>query len=207
VTIYRYYQLPVADEPGWAAPAVVLLCPTCADTLIQNPLGAQQYGVLLTRPIACDPNFIRRRLPYHPALPRLRVGGAAMIRNTSIPVMVGGYAPVGFAPPLNSTGATLMTLTLMTDKGIPEPIIHANIWSPPDESWQFQHRGGRYIIESSTTDSLADIEISAPDCLTINRLVSKVAERKIELTADWVEIDGNRMSNLIASGHLVGLLA
>ncbi len=142
-------------------------------------------------------------------MPRLRVGGAALIRNTSIPVMVAGYAPIGFAPPINNNGATLITLTLMTSKGIPESVIHANIWSPPDDSWQFSHRGGRYIIESSNIESYADIEISAPDCITINHLVSQVADRKVELTADWIEIeiDGKRITNLIASGHLVGLIA
>lgn len=207
VTIYSFCQFPVDDEPGWSAPAIVLLCQTCLRTLTAHPLERAQYAALLKRPIARDPQFIRHQLPYYPAMPRLRVGGAALVRNTSIPVMIGGYAPIGFAPPINANGATLITLTLMTAKGIPEPIIHANIWSPPDDSWQFHHLGGRYIVESDASASRAEIEISAPDCITIVHIVSEVGDRKIEMTENWVEIDGKRMTNLIASGHLVGLIA
>lgn len=207
VTICRFVELPVDDEPGWLRPSTILLCPGCITLLQQKPLERAQYNALLKRPIASDPLFDRSRLPYHPALPGIRVGGTELIRDTSIPLMVGGYAPIRFVPPTSGIGAIRITLNLSSREGSVAPVIQDNLWLPWDNGWTFEHCNGRYVVRSADSEAYAELEISASDCITVVRLVSFVAGRRIEMTPDRIGIDGKEVRNGIASGQLVGLYA
>jgi len=206
-TIHQIAELPVEDEPGWMKPSAVLLCPACIRTLGNTALESVQYGALLVRPIAGDPLFDKSRLPYHDKLPRIRVGGRALVRDTSIPVMVSGAAPIGFAPPTSSIGATRITLNLSDAKGRAVPIVQANFWCPPDDSWTFERLGQRYVIQSTSSEARAEIEISAHDCLTIIHLLSTVGGKRVEMTPDRILVGDREAINLVASGQLVGLYA
>ena len=149
VTIYLYVRLPIEDEAGVPAPSVVLLCPECLGLLRNRPMASVQYAALLARPIARDPHFDRSQLPYTMLLPEMHVGGSIPVRNTSIPIMIGGHAPLIFSPPTSGVGALHISLQLSGEDGKPCLLIDSNRWCAPEGGWTFSRRGNCYIVESS----------------------------------------------------------
>ena len=204
VTVYLYVRLPVEDEAGQPAPSVALLCPECLDLLSNRPVGVSQYAALLARPIARDPHFDRSCLPYTMLLPEMRVGGSIPVHNCSIPIMVGGHAPLIFSPPTSGMGALHISLQLSGEDGRPCLLIDSNRWCAPDDSWTFARRGACYIIESRLSRSCCRIEFAARDRLTVVDLKTTVGDRTIELTPRWIDTGAGKRSNLIASGQLIG---
>lgn len=208
VTVYLYVSLPIeVPEDGWTMSSVGLLCPSCLALLRSRPVSAAQYQTLLSRPVARDPEFDRRHLPYYVLLPELRAGGPAPVRDTAIPVMFGEAAPLVIAPPLHGIGATRLTLSLADADGVSRTIIDTNRWCPPDEGWTFAHRGSRYIVEKAGADARAELDFTAPGHLAIVQLRTRIGNHWIDLTRDWLEIDGERRVGLIASGRLIGYCA
>ncbi len=204
VTIYLYVRLPIEDEAGVSAPSVVLLCPECLGLLRNRPMASVQYAALLARPIARDPHFDRSQLPYTMLLPEMHVGGSIPVRNTSIPIMIGGHAPLIFSPPTSGVGALHISLQLSGEDGKPCLLIDSNRWCAPEGGWTFSRRGNCYIVESSLSESCCRIEFNARDRLTIVDLRTMVGDRKIELTPGWIDTGAGRRSNLITSGQLIG---
>ncbi|MGE4431340.1 MAG: hypothetical protein AB7E05_11430 [Sphingobium sp.] len=204
VSIYVYARLPITDAPGWQAPATILLCPECFALLRRHPLQPEHYAALLARPVLRDPQFDRQHLPHGAVLPEISAGGNPAIHAVSVPLLCGDQAPLIFAPPNRGLGALRISIALSGADGVMRPVIDANRWHPQEEGWRFAHRGGRYIVESDRSDARAELHCVAPDRLVITHLRTRCDDHDIELTPDWLEVDGERSRNAIMGGQLVG---
>lgn len=204
VSIYVYARLPVEDAPGWQAPGTVLLCPECFALLRRHPLQPAHYANLLARPVLRDPQFDRRHLPLGTVLPYISAGGNPAIHAVSVPLLCGDQAPLIFASPVRGLGALRISISLSGPDGEMRPVIDANRWQPQEEGWRFMHRAGRYIVESDRSDARAELNCVTPDHLVITHLRTRCRGHAIELTPDWLDVDGVRSRNAIMGGQLVG---
>lgn len=205
VTIYHYVSLPVEDSADWLAPSVTLLCPSCYTRLSATPSQTHQYKFYLDSPVAKDPNFNRRFLPYHSGLPLITAGGGALIKETLVPFMILGVAPIGFAPAPMEGAALSISLQLSDENGQLHKIIIANQWCAQDSHWTFKRTKIGYIIESIGGFSRAELEFPEPGKLIIRELYTMIDQRQVWLTPESLCLDQEKMVNAIESGKLVGL--
>ena len=198
VTIYRYLRLP--EGPG-----ATLLCPTCHGLVEEGRLTSTQVHSFHTNPVVRQRHFARDRLPFSAELPTLIVGGSRQLRDTPIPLTLEGEPILVFAPPRRSNGATRISLRLGAADGEPVQVIDGNEWLPSNGSWHFLLRGDRYSIMAARGDGLAVLRIVARNRIAVEHLRTTIRGRKLEVTPDWLEIDGKRHVGRIGSGALVGL--
>ncbi|WP_037465127.1 hypothetical protein [Sphingobium herbicidovorans] len=198
VTIYRYLRLP--EGPG-----ATLLCPTCHGLVEEGRLTSTQVQSFHTNPVVRQRHFARDRLPFSPDLPTLILGGSRQVRDTPIPLTLEGEPILIFAPPRRSNGATRISLRLGGVDGAPVQIIDGNEWLPSDGSWHFLLRGDRYSVMAARGDGLAVLRIVARNRIAVEHLRTTIRGRRLEVTPDWMEIDGKRNVGRIAGGTLIGL--
>ncbi|EZP73575.1 hypothetical protein BV96_01016 [Sphingomonas paucimobilis] len=198
VTIYRYLRLPDAAQ-------ATLLCPTCHGLVEEGRLTAAQVHGFHTNPVVRQRHFARDRLPFSPELPMLIIGGTRLLRDTPIPLVLDGEPIMMFAPPRRSRGATRISLRMGAPDGSPVQVINGNEWLPTDGSWHFLLRGDRYSIMAARGEGLAVLRIVARNRIAVEHLRTTIRGRRLEVTPDWLEIDGKRYVDRIGSGALVGL--
>ena len=198
VTIYRYLRLP-------DSPQATLLCPTCHALVEEGRLTTAQVQGFHTNPVVRQRHFARDRMPFSSELPILIVGGARLLRDTPIPLMLDGEPILMFAPPRRSRGATRISLRMGDADGDPVQVIQGNEWLPANGSWRFLLRGDRYSVMAARGDGLAILRIVARNRIAVEHLRTTIRGRRLEVTPDWLEIDGKRHVNRIGSGALVGL--
>ncbi len=198
VTIYRYLGLP--DGPG-----VTLFCPTCHGLVEEGRLTPTQVHSFHANPVVRQRHFARDRLPFSSELPHLIVGGSRLLRDTPIPITLAGEPILVFAPPRRMNGATRISVRLGSPDGTPEQVIDGNEWIPTNGSWHFLLRGDRYSMMASRGDGLAVLRIVARNRIAVEHLRTTIKGRRLEVTPDWLEIDGKRYVDRIGSGNLVGL--
>ena len=198
VTIYRYLRLPDSA-------AATLLCPTCHALVEEGRLTTAQVQGFHTNPVVRQRHFARDRMPFSSELPMLIVGGSRLLRDTPIPLMLDGEPILMFAPPRRSRGATRISLRMGDADGDPVQVIQGNEWLPANGSWRFLLRGDRYSVMAARGDGLAILRIVARNRIAVEHLRTTIRGRRLEVTPDWLEIDGKRHVNRIGSGALVGL--
>ena len=180
VTIYRYLSLP--DSNG-----ATLLCPTCHGLVEEGRLTATQVHSFHANPVVRQRHFARDRLPFSAELPQLIVGGSRLLRDTPILLLDEATSALG-AP-----------------DGEPVQVIDGNEWLPTDGSWHFLLRGDRYSMMASRGDGLAVLRIVSRNRIAVEHLRTTIRGRRLEVTPDWLEIDGKRHVDRIGSGTLIGL--
>ena len=198
VTIYRYLRLPDSA-------AATLLCPTCHALVEEGRLTTAQVQGFHTNPVVRQRHFARDRMPFSSELPMLIAGGSRLLRDTPIPLMLDGEPILMFAPPRRSRGATRISLRMGDADGYPVQVIQGNEWLPANGSWRFLLRGDRYSVMAARGDGLAILRIVARNRIAVEHLRTTIRGRRLEVTPDWLEIDGKRHVNRIGSGALVGL--
>lgn len=198
VTIYRYLGLP--DGPG-----ATLLCPTCHGLVEEGRLTPTQVHSFHSNPVVRQRHFARDRLPFSSELPQLIIGGSRLLRDTPIPITLSGEPILVFAPPRRMNGATRISVRMGAPDGTPVQVIDGNEWIPADGSWHFLLRGDRYSMMASRGDGLAVLRIVARNRIAVEHLRTTIRGRRLEVTPDWLEIDGKRFVDRIGSGNLVGL--
>lgn len=198
VTIYRYLRLP--DGLG-----ATLLCPTCHGLVEEGRLTLAQVQSFHTNPVVRQRHFARDRLPFSPELPVLIVGGTRQLRDTPIPLMLDGEPILLFSPPRRSSGAIRISLRMGGSDGEAVQVIDGNEWLPGNGSWHFLLRGDRYSILAARGDGVAILRIVARNRIAVEHLRTTIRGRRLEVTPDWLEIDGRRHIGRIGSGMLVGL--
>lgn len=198
VTIYRYLGLP--DGPG-----ATLLCPTCHGLVEEGRLTPTQVHSFHSNPVVRQRHFARDRLPFSSELPQLIIGGSRLLRDTPIPITLSGEPILVFAPPRRMNGATRISVRMGAPDGTPVQVIDGNEWIPSDGSWHFLLRGDRYSMMASRGDGLAVLRIVARNRIAVEHLRTTIRGRRLEVTPDWLEIDGKRFVDRIGSGNLVGL--
>lgn len=203
VTLYRYLALPT-DKHG-DEPVGTLLCPTCHGLVEEGRLTPAQVCSFHANPVVRQRHFARDRLPFSNELPQLIIGGSRMLRDTPIPLTVGGEPLLIFAPPRRGNGATRISIRLGGPDGTPEQIVDGNEWLPISGYWHFQLRGDRYSIMAARGDGLAILRIVARNRIAVEHLRTTINGRRVEVTPDWLEIDGKRQIGRITSGNLIGL--
>ncbi|GLV23681.1 hypothetical protein TomTYG45_01240 [Sphingobium sp. TomTYG45] len=198
VTIYRYLRLP-------DSPQATLLCPTCHALVEEGRLTTAQVQGFHTNPVVRQRHFARDRMPFSSELPTLIVGGSRPLRDTPIPLVLDGEPILMFAPPRRSRGATRISLRLGDPDGNPVQVIQGNEWLAANGSWRFLLRGDRYSVMAGRGEGLAILRIVARNRIAVEHLRTTIRGRRLEVTPDWLEIDGKRHVNRIGSGALVGL--
>lgn len=197
VTIYRYLGLP--DGPGGT-----LLCPTCHGLVEEGRLTATQVHSFHANPVVRQRHFARDRLPFSAELPHLVIGGSRLLRDTPIPITLEGEPILIFAPPRRTNGATRISVRLGGIDGQPEQIVDGNEWMP-NGSWHFLLRGDRYSMMATRGDGLCVLRVVARNRIAVEHLRTTMKGRRLEITPDWLEIDGKRYIDRIGSGTLIGL--
>jgi len=119
--------------------------------------------------------------------------------------MLEGEPILIFAPPRRSNGATRISVRMGDADGEPMQIIDGNEWMPADGSWHFLLRGDRYSMMATRGDGLAVLRIVARNRIAVEHLRTTIRGRRLEVTPDWLEIDGKRYVGRIGSGTLIGL--
>lgn len=198
VTIYRYLRLP--DGPG-----VTLLCPTCHGLVEEGRLTTTQVQSFHANPVVRQRHFARDRLPFSAELPHLIVGGARLLRDTPIPISLDGDPILVFAPPRRSNGATRISVRMGAVNGEAVQVIDGNEWLPTDGSWHFLLRGDRYSMMAVRGEGLCVLRIVGRNRIAVEHLRTVIRGRRLEVTPDWLEIDGKRYVDRIGSGNLIGL--
>lgn len=198
VTIYRYLRLPEGN-------GVTLLCPTCHGLVEEGRLTPAQVQSFHTNPVVRQRHFARDRLPFSQELPMLIIGGSRLLRDTPIPLTLEGEPILIFAPPRRGNGATRISLRMGTPEGMPVQVVDGNEWLPTNGSWHFLLRGDRYSIMAARGDGLAILRIVARNRIAVEHLRTTIRGRRLEVTPDWLEIDGKRYVDRIGSGELIGL--
>ena len=84
-------------------------------------------------------------------------------------------------------------------------VIQGNEWLAANGSWRFLLRGDRYSVMAGRGEGLAILRIVARNRIAVEHLRTTIRGRRLEVTPDWLEIDGKRHVNRIGSGALVGL--
>jgi len=198
VTIYRYLRMPEGD-------GVTLLCPTCHGLVEEGRLTPAQVQGFHTNPVVRQRHFARDRLPFSAELPTLIVGGSRLLRDTPIPLTLEGEPILIFAPPRRSNGATRISLRMGAPDGTPVQVIDGNEWLPANGSWHFLLRGDRYSMMAARGDGMAILRIVSRNRIAVEHLRTTIRGRRLEVTPDWLEIDGKRHIDRIGSGALIGL--
>jgi hypothetical protein len=206
VTIYQYLSLPVVkDRKPEGGLGATMLCPTCHMLVEEERLTPAQVHIFHTNPVARQRHFSRDRLPFSNDLPELVVGGSRAVRDTPIPLSLMGEPILLFAPPRQGVGATRISVRLGGADGEPVQIIDGNEWVVTDGSWGFQHRGDRFSIVQTWGDGLCILRIIQRNRIAVEHLRTTIGGRRIEATPDWVEVDGKRFIDRVASGVLIGM--
>lgn len=210
VTIYRYLALPPMAEPrngngGTRRDEATLLCPSCHDLVETERLTISQIHGFHANPLARQRHFARDRLPFTNDLPELAIGGSRAVRDTPIPLTVSGEPLLVFSPPRQGVGATRIGVRLGGHNGDPVQVVDYNEWLGRSEDWSFAHRGDRYVISALRGDSLAILRIVLRNRIAVEHLRTTLKGRRVEITADWIEIDSKRYVDRIPSGTLIGL--
>lgn len=198
VTIYRYLRLPESD-------GATLLCPTCHGLVEEGRLTPMQAQSFHNNPVVRQRHFARDRLPFSPDLPTLIIGGSRLLRDSPIPLTVEGEPILIFTPPRRSNGATHISLRMGAPDGTPVQVVESNEWLPDDGSWHFLLRGDRYSMMAARGDGLAVLRIVGRNRIAVEHLRTTIRGRRLEVTPDWLEIDGKRYVDRIGSGTLIGL--
>ncbi len=204
MTVYVFAGLAPEDGGPPAIDAIGLLCPTCFALVARRPLTRTQFASLLDRPIAREPRFDRSRLPYHHLLPEISAGGGAPVHETSIPLLIAGHPPLALVPPMTGDGALRIDLRLADETGAQHHLIRSNVWNDGDGGWTFFHNRSGYSIRSTRCESRFTVEFPRPDAFVIIDLVTMIEGMRVELTPQWLNIDGARLTNAIASERVIG---
>lgn len=194
-------------KPGASPPpdsAVAMLCPGCFALFRSRPISEVQFAAIAYRPVARDPRFDRSHLPYHHNLPDIVAGGMSPVRGTSIPLLINGHPPLAIVPPMSSYGATRLDVRLSDAQGELCHVVRANRWFGSPGDWTFERRGDQYIVSSLQGSSRLEVEFNSQDRMTIHMLRTQIEGKQIELTPRWLEIDGARLTGVIASNRVVG---
>ena len=196
VTIYRFLRMPESAT-------ATLLCPTCHGLVEEGRLTTTQVQGFHTNPVVRQRHFARDRLPFSPDLP-IVVAGGSLLRDTPIPLTVKGEPILIFAPPRRGNGAIHISLRMGGPDGAPVQVIDGNEWLPTDGSWHFLLRGDRYSIMAARGNGLAVLRIVSRNRIAVEHLRTTVRGRRLEVTPDWLEIDGKRYIDRVGSGELIG---
>ncbi len=208
VTIYSYLSLPDLGEGRSARTAegeATLLCPACHALVETGRLSSAQVHGFHASPIARQRNFSRDRMPFFNETPELRIGGPRPVRDTPVPIAMSGDPLLMFTPPRSGVGAIRISVRLGDPNGVPVQIVDANEWLITDGSWSFAQRGDRYSFNAARGDGLAVLRIVSRGRIAVEHLRTRIGDQLIEATADWIEVDGQRMVDRVVSGTLIGL--
>ncbi|MGC4252787.1 MAG: hypothetical protein QM605_15295 [Sphingobium sp.] len=198
VTIYRYLGLPEGR-------GATLMCPTCHGLVEEGRLTPAQVQNFHVNPVVRQRHFARDRLPFSSDLPHLIVGGTRLLRDTPIPITLDGEPILIFAPPRRSNGAIRISVRMGGADGKPVQVVDGNEWLPYDGSWHFLLRGDRYSMMAARGDGLAILRIVSRNRIAVEHLRTTIRGRRLEVTPDWLEVDGQRHVGRVASGTLIGL--
>jgi hypothetical protein len=206
-TIYQYCTV---EAPGGSAGesggGAFLLCPPCKDMLNGFAERVSVLEVLRRSPVPAQRGFYRDLLPYMRGyeIPDFRIGGVSM-RQTPVPVMLGGKPVLNVGPPENYAGPVQLTVMLGGADGVPVMVIRQNEWIAPAGEWLFERRGNRYAVRSR--DGAAELVLScAPDkVLTIETLRSRIGARSLVVEAGTVRLNGEPVRLAAADRRIIGV--
>src|SRR3546814_18388937 len=85
--------------------------------------------------------------------------------------------------------------------GEPVQVVNGNEWMPTDGSWHFLLRGDRYSMMAARGEGLAVLRIVARNRIAVEHLRTTIKGRRLEVTPDWLEIDGKRSVGRLEIGR------
>lgn len=203
-TVYEYCA--VTPAPDGANQAITLLCPPC-HALLSGVLGGQPAAAtILAHPIARQAEFDRSRLPFvsGTSLPLVDILADVQMRDVPVPIHFGGFPVIELLPPEVPGGPVQLSVYLGREGQRPAEIVARNEWRPPDDTWQFDGRGGRYVIASAAHDLRLVLAIPGPGRLRIEALRSWSGGRLLEIDRHQATLDGRPVMLRSCRAVLIG---
>jgi len=205
VTIYQYLSLPqLSDTRKEPSATSTMLCPVCHQLVEDGRLTPAQAHAFHASPIARQRHFARDRLPFSNELPEIVAGGSRAIKDTPVPIAIGGEPLLIFAPPRQGVGATRISVCLGDASGEPVHVVDGNEWLANDGGWTFAHRGDRYAFNAVRGESMLVLRIVQRNRMAIEHLRTTIRGTRVEVTPDWMQIGNQRFIDRIASGVFIG---
>lgn len=203
-TIYQYRTLSGSE----AIDDIVLLCPPCTHALRGRPGAEQALRVMRARPVARQPQFDRRKLPYGHGTPDLTVVPGVTMRRTPVPILFGGMPVLRLDTPEQPGGAIGISVALGRAGEEPRPLILSNEWLPDDEDdgWTFERPGNRYIISSRDGSAQIVIVIVTPDLLALDLLRTHGGGQMLESGRFGTRLDGVMLDTPAAKSQIIGMV-
>ena len=205
-TVYEYCTALPTTAPEGDSPALTLLCPSCRE-VVSNLLGdSPAVAAILAHPIARQAEFDRSRLPFvaGKGLPRVDVLAAVEMRYVPVPILFGGYPVIELLPPEIPGGPAQLSVYLGREGEKPAEIVARNEWCPPDDSWRFEWRAGRYVFESAAHDVRLVLAITGHEHLRIEALRTWSGARLLEIDRQNATVDGRPGAQRSCRAELIG---
>lgn len=196
-TIYYYAFLGTVQE-------AMLLCPSCVKRLQSGNVNADQLAALTRAPVLRQSGFSKAHLPFSHRLPVLRIGGSKAVTDTPVPLRVDAVAPLMFAPPRRGVGAVRISLRMTNASGRVETLIDNNEYVAPD-GWTYAWLGKRMTVAAKDGPAILTLRFDDQSSIAVETLVTAINGRVLEGTEQWIDVDGVRYVDAVASGQLVGL--
>jgi hypothetical protein len=205
-TIYQYCaaENELAPAPEQAVP--FLLCSPCRDMLNGFDQSDSVLEVLRRSPLAAQTGFYRETLPYMHGynLPDTRLAGGTVMRQTAVPIMLGGKPVMGLGPPETYGGPAQISITLGAGDGLPVAIVKSNEWMIDDGSWQFERRGNRYAFKSADGAAELALAFGADKVIMIEKLHSRVGARELTIDNSGARLDGAAIAIANVDSQIIG---
>jgi|GEM_PF-468429 hypothetical protein len=210
-TIYRYCAAQAeAEAEAQAGPESgipFLLCTPCRDMLNGFDQGESVLAVLRRSPLPVQAGFYRDLLPYMRGynLPDTRLAGGAIMRQTAVPIMLGGKPVLGLGPPETYGGPAQISVTLGAGDGRPVAIVKSNEWLVEDGSWQFERRGNRYAFRSADGAAELTLTFGTDKAITIEKLHSRVGAQELAIDGGGARLDGATVTLPNVDSQIIGV--
>ena len=204
-TIYQYCA--AHDEVQAEGDIPFLLCVPCRDLLNGFDQGDSVLQVLRRSPLPAQAGFYRDMLPYMQGynLPDTRLAGGTVMRQTAVPIMLGGKPVLGLGPPETYGGPAQISITLGAGDGVPVTIVKSNEWMVDGGGWRFERRSNRYSFKSADGEAELALAFGADKVVTIEKLYSRVGERELKLDNAGTRLNGATMTIANVDSQIIGV--
>lgn len=206
-TIYEYEHFfpDFKDALSHDASSIVLLCPSCHSLVTKGVLPKEQVAEFSEKPAALARGFSNQSLPVFRGVPSLKMGGGGLIKQTPIPIQLGGKPLISFFPPEDGSEITQLSFFASDSSGENLLEVINNEWKIQAGVWDFEWVGKRFQFKDSSGQPALVLRLEPPDFIAVEIFRSCHNGVPLEITEEAVRYGGITLIDNICSGCQVGL--
>jgi trigger factor len=183
---------------------MVLLCPTHHAEKTRGILPDEVIRGFMLNPTAIQLGRTSVTRPFFKHIPSLALGGAVVIHNTPIPVMVHGTSLIEFLPPEPGSDISRINASITSDNGQRSLTIVENEWIVQTGVWDYEWVGQRMTIRDEAHTIVLQITVHPPKLIEIDRLRFNRDGFDVTATRTQLRINGLTLFDCIVSNCRVG---